>query len=405
MKASWHMQALLWATATALVARDPEPYPYKPCTGDYCYDVSSLEPRFFPELGSQRLQISYGPFTTPPSQENNGHSTTYFRTNPPCYDCYLTAIKATLQHPNGTPANTNTSLWLHHVVLMNLARSSTTCLDGAEIIFASGNERTEANISLDGTIPAGYLISPHDLLFIFPELINTAHVPQDAIVVIDYEFVPLSESSVEAGFKKVTPIWLDLDGTCSLNAGAVPVPVPKGVVGDVFSLEMEPRWRSDVSGEVVFVMGHVHDGGTGVEVVRNGGVVCRGEARYGETEGYISGPGHDDDGEYGGHVEEKRFWRGPGKGKGKGKNRGKGKGKGKGTVPGDDDGEEPPISPRQGVHISSISTCALPGRIEKGDEWTVKANYDFSKHAPMVHGGALAPVMGISLMYVVEDGQ
>ncbi|KAK4665969.1 hypothetical protein QC763_407975 [Podospora pseudopauciseta] len=401
MKASWHTQTLLWAaTTTALVARDPEPYHYQPCTGDYCYDVSSLEPRFFPELESERLRISYGPFTTPPSHENNGHFKTYFRTNPPCYDCYLTAVKATLQYPNGTTANTNTSLWLHHVAIMNLVKSSTTCPDGAEIIFASGNERTEAKISLDGTVSAGYYINPHDLLFLLPELMNTAHITQEAVIAVDYEFVPLSDLSVEAGMKKVTPVWLDVDGTCSPDAGAVTV--PRGV-GERFSLEMEPAWRSDISGDIVYVVGHVHDGGTGVEVRRNGGVVCDGRAKYGETEGYISDEGHSGGYGYGddGHVD-RRQWRALGKGK----SREKKKGKGKGTVPDYDDGdEELSTPPRQGLHISSISTCTLPGRMEKGDEWTVEANYDFTKHAPMVHGGGLAPVMGISLMYVVEDGQ
>ncbi|KAK0742343.1 hypothetical protein B0T21DRAFT_381975 [Apiosordaria backusii] len=417
MKAPWNIEALLWATATALVARDVDPLPHQPCTGDYCYDISPLEPRFFPSLEPQRLQIKYGPFTTPPTHEHNGHHKTYFRTNPPCYDCYLTAVKADLQYPNGTTANTNTGLWLHHVVITNLVQSSITCPEGAEIIFASGNERTEVKISLDGTVPAGYYINPHDLLLLFPELMNTAHVPQDAIIVIDYEFVPLSDLSVEAGFKKVTPVWLDVDGPCSPNAGAIPVPA--GVVGEKFTLEMEPKWKSDISGDVLFVMGHVRDGATGLEVVRSssdgagiegGETVCNGEVRYGEEEGDVDiagedhghgrGDGGDVDGGHGGRLEKRRFWR----------SRGKGKGKGKGHDDDhddhDDEEEEVPTSPRrQGVHVSSISTCTLPGRIEKGEEWTVRANYDFAKHAPMVHGGELAPVMGMSLMYVVEDGQ
>jgi len=71
----------------------------------------------------------------------------------PCRDCYITSLTAGLQFPDGTVANTNTSMWLHHAVLANLARTDLTCTgreDAFERILASGNERPLVDFTLGG---------------------------------------------------------------------------------------------------------------------------------------------------------------------------------------------------------------------------------------------------------------
>lgn len=69
---------------------------------------------------------------------------------PPCTDCFITHVQADLQYPNGTYANINTGLWLHHAVVSNLNRTGAVCSRYADYVFASGNERSPVNICVNG---------------------------------------------------------------------------------------------------------------------------------------------------------------------------------------------------------------------------------------------------------------
>ena len=70
----------------------------------------------------------------------------------PCKDCLITWMQAGLEYSNGTDANTNTGLWLHHMGLSNYGRPDAVCdrYWGGERFFASGNERTAVDISMNG---------------------------------------------------------------------------------------------------------------------------------------------------------------------------------------------------------------------------------------------------------------
>ena len=166
--------------------------------------------------------------------------------------------------------------------------------------------------------------------------------PRDAYMTMTFEFIRGSP----AGFAHVEPLWFDIGGCVDSKLPAKP---------DAHFDYTSPVWTSGgVSGRVTFVAGHLHDGGTRLEVVRNGEVACVSVAEYG-CEG----------GEVGKEMEM-----------------------------------------GMGMHISSMSTCQNAGRVELGDEWTVKAHYDTKLHAPMVNmDGSLEPIMGIALLYVVgTDG-
>jgi hypothetical protein len=67
----------------------------------------------------------------------------------PCSDCGITHIRADLEYPNGSYANADTGMWLHHTVFYNMNRTDTTCSKWPERIFASGNERTPADLTLN----------------------------------------------------------------------------------------------------------------------------------------------------------------------------------------------------------------------------------------------------------------
>ncbi|KAK3316258.1 hypothetical protein B0H66DRAFT_560838 [Apodospora peruviana] len=351
------------------------------CTPPNCLASETLEPRFFKdEAKSQRVLKRYGPFTAPGMSDHHGMKQFVSIMAPPCNDCLVTHIQAGLEYPNGSYANVNTGMWLHHVVVVNMNRSSTVCPSNAEPMFASGNERTAANICVNGTQKAGYHILPTDTTFaLVAELMNDKMEARDAVVTIDWEFVPASSAS-SSSFKHATPIWLDIDGICP---GSSEVPVPDGGSSKVFSLSLSPPWTSSFSAEILWVMSHLHDGGETLQVTKNSSpVVCDSVARYGETDAYVVTEVHDHNtpseggsgsGHHGGQHGVKRR------------------------------AAAAPAHTTRMTHISSMSSCALLGKqMNVGDEWTITANYNLTDHAPMTEGDGLAPVMGISIMYVVK---
>ena len=91
-------------------------------------DIKHVPPQFFLSEGSKRVEISYGPYTAPPSSKMNGMKsfTELQSITLPCTDCIITWMQADLQYTNGTTANANTGLWLHHTVMWNNAQQSET---------------------------------------------------------------------------------------------------------------------------------------------------------------------------------------------------------------------------------------------------------------------------------------
>lgn len=98
-----------------------------------------------------RVQIRYGPFEAPSSDDDGGMKAFVVQNaTKPCDECLVTFMQAGLEFPNGSYANANTSMWLHHMVLTNLARNDTTCPWSFQRFFASGNERMPIDFSLEG---------------------------------------------------------------------------------------------------------------------------------------------------------------------------------------------------------------------------------------------------------------
>lgn len=143
-------------------------------------------------------------------------------------------------------------------------------------------------------------------------------------------------------FQSAIPLWLDIGGCEGSD-----VPVPDDKTAFAFT---SPSWKASVGGRVTGILSHIHDGGVKIETLRDGKVVCEARPGYGESPGFV------EEGEMG------------------------------------------------MAHISSIKSCYGPERIGVGEEWTVRAEYDLERHMPMGDGmGGLEPVMGIAMVYVVEE--
>lgn len=62
----------------------------------------------------------------------------------------ITFFQADLGFEDGSYANAASGMWLHHMVLMNLDEPNVVCPSQPDPIFASGNERTPADVCVHG---------------------------------------------------------------------------------------------------------------------------------------------------------------------------------------------------------------------------------------------------------------
>jgi hypothetical protein len=90
----------------------------------------------------------YGPFTIPAaaSASQPGQLHNVPTTEPaPCTECRITDMVPTLVYGDGTTANMQTNVLLHHFVLFNQANQGLAC-PIAEPFFGAGNERTHLHL-------------------------------------------------------------------------------------------------------------------------------------------------------------------------------------------------------------------------------------------------------------------
>lgn len=118
--------------------------------------VDPIEPKFFQDLGAKRVKITYGPFAIPGSNDPvtmGMVSNQMYNITMPCHDCLITGWSSDLQFLDGTSANANNKMWMHHTGLMNLNRTDQACEHWPERIAVNGNERSPFDFTLKGSVP------------------------------------------------------------------------------------------------------------------------------------------------------------------------------------------------------------------------------------------------------------
>ncbi|KAK0620508.1 hypothetical protein B0T14DRAFT_233199 [Immersiella caudata] len=335
-------------TIRATLAQAPQdgPLPYK---------IEPLEPKYFKELGSQRVKISYGPINLPSGNDEASHghfSNRNLNSKFPCGDCIITGWTPTLVFADdGKLANANNNIWLHHIGFTNLNRTDHACENNwPERMNVNGNERSTFDFTLKGTRKAGYLLRATDHIFMAIEVLNMNPAPRTVILTIEFEYLP----GTPANFDIVFPVWLDVKGNCLAN----PLP-PKGT--RVFTARGPTTgWVAPWSGDLILAVPHIHDGNTRQEISLNDKIICTSVPAYGETSEFVSHKGDS----HGGH----------------------------------DHG-----SSEHHYHVSSISQCENVAKIVPGNKLTIASHYDMEKHAPMKdHGGEEEAVMAIQFLHVVR---
>jgi len=161
---------------------------------------------------------------------------------------------------------TCTVFGLPHMIVGSLPASS-------ERIFSSGNERTmvffNSPVGKESNAKVGYPVYPADRFGLIADLMNMNPSSKQVYMTMYYDYV----EDHPAGFGEVKPVWFDVAQCGTSEIGG-------GTAGSKFTISALP-WTANFDGEVLSIGGHIHDGGTHLDVTANGKVACTSTAYYG----------------------------------------------------------------------------------------------------------------------------
>jgi hypothetical protein len=179
---------------------------------------------------------TYGPFTIPA----NGQLHNVPSSIPaPCTDCRITDMVPNLVFTNGSTANMQDGLLLHHFVIFNPAQQGIGC-PISEPFFGAGNERSHLHLPT----PYGYHNTSANWNML-THLVNTTNVAQTVNIEIVFRHRPVAET------ESSRPAWLDIDSICS--GGNSEYTIPTGY-SDTHS-----DWTVPQNARILGMSGHLHD--------------------------------------------------------------------------------------------------------------------------------------------------
>jgi len=290
--------------------------------------------------GAKRKEILYGPYEVPPGKMI---SKVVFQAEKPCTNCYVTAMQATIRHTDGREALTSEGFWLHHTVLVGGPQGT---------IWAAGNERPTLRLNSQYKYGIDW---PSSLYSISVDLMSEAKVPMNLSLSILYEYI-----------EKSSPQGKEYKGSY-LRWNQIGFPAAKEGVYTFNSTV----WTSPLNGKLLYAIGHMHDGGTDIQLYVNKNLVCKSVMRYGGRPGYGGNSTSTDVAKpaMGGHSHSKRD--GPHGG-----------------------------AMSDALHISDPGLCENFGAVKKGDAMTIKVTYDTTKYPLMMHNGNAERLMGNMRVYI-----
>jgi hypothetical protein len=171
------------------------------------------------------VKLRYGPFTVPPNSmfaplpEMAGGP----KIQKPCEECYLGAFQGGLEYEDGTDANVNTGMYMHHFVIINRNKPDWLCglrLGGMfrpQWIYNSGNERPP--VRLNSKYKFGMRIDKEDAFDTAAEIMNMGNQTKTVYATVIYEVIPLDTP----GYREATHLRLDI-----WLCGGSDVPAKKG---------------------------------------------------------------------------------------------------------------------------------------------------------------------------------
>jgi hypothetical protein len=229
------------------------------------------------------VKIRHGPFIVPPN--------TLFQGLPeiaggpkiakPCDECFLGALQGGLEYEDGSEANADSDMFLHHLVISNDAKPDWLCglrLVGVlrpQWMYNTGNDRSA--VRLNGKHKFGMRVDKPDRFSATIELMNMSNVTKTVYTTMIYEVVPINTP----GYREATHLRMDL-----WMCGGSDIPAKLG------SYEYHSaNWTSPYSGVILHNDGHGHDGTKEVNLYINGKVSCSSKQYYGLRSGWVEKSG------------------------------------------------------------------------------------------------------------------
>ncbi|KAF2431429.1 hypothetical protein EJ08DRAFT_660018 [Tothia fuscella] len=324
---------------------------------------------------AKKKKIRYGPYRLPPISEKNLESYLLKQqglavslqagvTKPSTQDHVLLDVVAGLEFDDGTTAEVKDGAWLHHAVLVNVGPGvvDTDCSSPYyDYFFENGNEKEHVLYANQSSLSkSGYHLRQKDVLFLNTEVMNMDEKEKWVWLTLNYDYI----DHVPAGYKEAKVMWMSIgpNRCASIFSNTVePNPFgesnitallqPKKTVLSEFSFP----WVAPKDGYIMGMNGHLHNGGTEIEVFHNGESICKSSPKYGP----------------GGASHMKRQ-----------------------------------MGPVGGVDYNNTSIDNIvahngcwadpPRRFKKGDKVYIRSDYDFTKHPGTKNGeGQLDSIMGM----------
>jgi hypothetical protein len=213
----------------------------------------------------------------------------------------VASLSADLEYADGS-AVSSANAWLHHsaVVIQGPRIYDPVCGESnTETLFSSGNERSTTRFyAPTSPIKSGYHVRAADTLTMIGEYKSELDREQWVWLTLSWEVF----DGPQPRFRDAHVVWLSTISSlnCARTAGLrnpfgesnlTSTGAPKTLT---FSEKSVP-WISPVSGTILGMGGHVHDGATSLELFQNGRRLCESRAGYSKGgSGGMGGMGHAD---------------------------------------------------------------------------------------------------------------
>jgi hypothetical protein len=250
------------------------------------------------------VKMRYGPYvlrpnsTYPSSRLDRVNSPTIYK---PCEECFLGAFQGGLEYENGSIANVDTGVYLHHFVVVNNNKPDWLCGSyrdentgtyyPAQYVYNSGNERPP--VRLNSRYEYGMLVNKTDTFGAAVELMNMSNETKTVYATVIYEVIPPDTP----GYKEATHLRIDVlfcggshiaakTGAYTYNSMNYTSPYAGHILHSDGLVPDSSTWsvRTNV------VLRHGHSGTTDVSLWINDAVFCNSRQYYGLRPSWVQGP-------------------------------------------------------------------------------------------------------------------
>jgi hypothetical protein len=147
---------------------------------------------------------------------------------------------------------------------------------GAGLFLGGGSDGSQLSYTLqDASIKSGYHILKSDKFMLLAEVMNYSPDHKEVYLVTEYEYLP----SRPADWWDTHEYIISLQG-CG-NDPAFDLP------SKVYTSSSKP-FKIPFKGTIVNGIGHLHDGGSALQIYLNENVICNSTAQYGQGAEYVS---------------------------------------------------------------------------------------------------------------------